>query len=441
MVIAEQDGVPSLDILFDHMADAVYLLDPESSHILWCNRAAHADLGLAAQEVLNHSVLSLQKDVTGLPQWSDIAQVIRASDCYTFVGRHRHADGGEMPVEVNTTHFAWGGRNYFLSVARNISKRLTLDPQTSTRDERLRFALNQAMDGLWDWDVVSGAVYFSPQLKRMLGYGPDEMTPHVDTWTHNIHPDDRDQVMSLIDQHLRGRLMRFEAEYRLRNRNGHDVWVHDRGQICERDAQGQPTRMVGMVQNVTDRKLLELRLEKMASIDDLTQLPNRRAGMAVLAHQVELAQRGWLPLCVGVLDIDAFKAVNDQFGHAKGDAVLHQVATLLRQTLRPCDYVYRSGGEEFILLLPDVQPETAFAIAADIHAALESKDWEADLGMDALTVSIGLACFPLQTPAGKLLDLADLALYRAKEQGRNRTCGPHDIVQHAQAPDRQRELP
>lgn len=428
MAIAEQGGAPSLDILFEHMADAVYLLDPDTSHILWCNRAAYADLGLAAQEVLHHSVLSLQKDVTGLPQWSDIAEVIRSSACYTFIGRHRHKDGGEIPVEVNTMHFAWGGRGYFLSVARNISKRLTLDPQTSTRDERLRFALNQAMDGLWDWDVRSGAVYFSPQLKRMLGYGPDEMTPHVETWSHNIHPDDRDQVMSLIDQHLRGRLLRFEAEYRLRNRNGHDIWVHDRGQVCERDAQGQPTRMVGMVQNVTDRKLLELRLEKMASIDDLTQLPNRRAGMAYLSHQIELAHRGGQHLCVGVLDIDAFKAVNDQFGHAKGDAVLHQVATLLRQTLRACDYVFRSGGEEFVLLLPDVQPETAHAITADIHAALESKDWDADLGMDALTVSIGLACFPLQAPASKLLDLADLALYRAKELGRNRTCGMRDLV-------------
>lgn len=431
MTCALQEGLPSLGVLFGNMADAVYLLDPITSNILWCNPSAHAALGLEASEVLNHSVLSLQMDVTGLPQWADIARVIRGASCYTFLGRHRHKDGGEVPVEVNTTAFALNGREYFLSVARDISRRMNLEGAASTQDERLRFALNLAMDGLWDWNMRTDEVYFSPQLKRMLGYGPDEMTPHVDTWKRNIHPDDRDQVMSLIEQHLRGRLMRFEAEYRLRNRNGHDIWVHDRGQVCERDAQGNPTRVVGMVQNVTDRKLLELRLERMASIDDLTQLPNRRAGMAVLSHQVELAQRGGLHLCVGVLDIDAFKAVNDQFGHAKGDAVLHQVATLLRQTLRPCDYVYRSGGEEFILLLPDVQPETAYAIAADIHAALECKDWEADLEMGALTVSIGLACFPLQTPASKLLDLADLALYRAKEEGRNRTCGPLEPTQAA----------
>ncbi|OZB67277.1 MAG: diguanylate cyclase, partial [Thiomonas sp. 14-64-326] len=277
------------------------------------------------------------------------------------------------------------GRDYFLSVARNISKRLSLDEASSTRDERLSFALEQAMDGLWDWNLLTDAVYFSPQLKRMLGYGPDEMTPHVETWKHNVHPDDRDQVMSLIDQHLRGRLMRFEAEYRLRNRNGHDIWVHDRGQVCERDAQGRPTRMVGMVQNIT--------------------------------------------LSVGVLDIDAFKSVNDRFGHAVGDEVLHQVARLLRQTLRPGDLVYRSGGEEFVLILPAAGRETADAIAADIHAAFAAKDWEGDLSVPGVTVSIGLASYPQDQPQlHKLLDQADLALYRAKESGRNRTCRAGDLL-------------
>jgi PAS domain S-box/diguanylate cyclase (GGDEF) domain len=285
------------------------------------------------------------------------------------------------------------------------------------------------MDGLWDWSLLTDAVYFSPQLKRMLGYGPDEMTPHVETWKHNVHPDDRDQVMSLIDQHLRGRLMRFEAEYRLRNRNGHDIWVHDRGQVFERDAQGRPTRMVGMVQNITDRKLLELRLEKMASIDDLTQIPNRRSGMAALAQQIALSERSGGALSVGVLDIDTFKSVNDRFGHAVGDEVLYQVAVLLRQTLRPSDLVYRSGGEEFVLVLPAAGRETADAIAADIHAAFEAKDWEGDLGVPDVTVSIGLASYPQDQPLlHKLLDQADLALYRAKENGRNRTCRAGDLL-------------
>ena len=106
--------------LFEHLADAVYLIDPEDSRIVWGNRAAWAMLGLSPEQVINHSVLSLQMDVTGLPQWQDIAQAIRASECYTFVGRHRHAAGHEVPVEVNTTNVMVGAQAFFLSVARDV---------------------------------------------------------------------------------------------------------------------------------------------------------------------------------------------------------------------------------------------------------------------------------------------------------------------------------
>ena len=117
-------GAAQLHLLFDQMADAVYLLDPDTSNIVWGNRKAWESLGLSAEEVLNHSVLSLQKDVHGMPQWSEIAAAIRATDCYRFNGRHRHNDGHEVVVEVNTTHFSMDGRPYFLSVARDITNRV-----------------------------------------------------------------------------------------------------------------------------------------------------------------------------------------------------------------------------------------------------------------------------------------------------------------------------
>ncbi|MCB1997174.1 MAG: PAS domain S-box protein [Burkholderiaceae bacterium] len=245
---------PAALALFEHMADAVYLLDPETSRVLWGNRAAWESLGLSADEVLNHSVLSLQMDVTGAPQWSEIAAVIRSVPCFTFVGRHRHAAGHEVAVEVNTTRFFDQGREYFLSVARDVSRRVALEAELKTREGQLWFALNEAMDGLWDWDIPSGRVYFSPQLKRMLGYGPDELTPELDSWANNIHPEDSAQVHRVLEQHLVGRRARYEAEYRLRNRNGQYLWVLDRGRVCERDAQGQPTRVVGMVQDVTQER-------------------------------------------------------------------------------------------------------------------------------------------------------------------------------------------
>jgi PAS domain S-box-containing protein len=157
------------------MADAVYLLDPATSTVLWANRAAWAVLGLTREEVLDHSVLSLQKDVRGLPQWTEIAAAIRQQPPYVFVGRHRHRDGHEVPVEVVTTTFMLDGREYFLSVARDITRRLQLEAELQRREPALWFALNEAADGLWDWTLADNSLFFSPQLQRMLGYGPDEM--------------------------------------------------------------------------------------------------------------------------------------------------------------------------------------------------------------------------------------------------------------------------
>ncbi len=254
--------IPTLAALFEHLPDAVYLLDPETSHILWGNRLAWESLGLSSGEVLNHSVLSLQKDVTGLPQWSDIAAVIRGTPCFTFVGRHRHAQGHEVPVEVNTRCFVDGGREYFLSVARDITRRVALEVELKQRESQLWFALNEALDGLWDWDVLTGEVFFSPQLKRMLGYGPDEIAPHLDSWSANIHPEDSARVQLALSDHLQGKRQRYEASYRLRNRNGNYLWVLDRGRICERDAKGAATRVVGMVQDITEQHVAQAALQR-----------------------------------------------------------------------------------------------------------------------------------------------------------------------------------
>ena len=270
--------------LLEHLPDAVYLVDPQTSTILWGNRMAWASLGLTPEQVLDHSVLSLQMDVTGQPQWDDIAAAIRATDCFTFVGRHRHAAGHEVEVEVNTTRFTDEGREYFLSVARDITRRQAVHRDLERREKQLTFALNDASDGLWDWDVRTGEVFFSPQLKRMLGYGPDEMPPVLETWTRNLHPDDAPRVMASLGEHLAGQRMRYEQEFRLRNRDGAYLWVHDRGRVCERDASGAPTRVVGMVHDITQRKQTEAELQRHR--DNLEALVEERTVALSIAKEL-----------------------------------------------------------------------------------------------------------------------------------------------------------
>lgn len=409
--------------LWQSLDDAVYLLDPDSSTVVWCNRSAYEVLGLTQDAVLNQSVLSLQKDVTGLPQWQDIAHAIRAVPCFTFVGRHRHACGGEVSVEVNTTQVSLSGKPYFLSVARNINERLNLC-QTDGAEHQLAFVMNEALDGLWDWCLTDDRVTFSHSLKRMLGYGPTEMKPTLATWKDNIHPEDLQRVMQLMQVHLQGSAQRFEAEYRLRNRNGDYLWVHDRGKVCERDAQGRPQRAVGMVQNVTERKLLELSLANFAHVDALTLLPNRRAGDAECARRFELALTDpTAAFTLAVADIDYFKRINDEHGHQQGDEVLKAVAKVLMLSLSDTDYVFRWGGEEFVLLLAGDDLQAAEALCDRIHQRLLALDWFSRYGVAPVTMSIGLVKMNAQQQFSLegLIKRADQAMYAAKLMGRNRT--------------------
>lgn len=413
--------LPAAEALFDEMADAVYLLDPTTSNVLWANRAAWAVLGLTRKEVLGHSVLSLQKDVLGMPQWAEIAAVIRAQSPYVFVGRHRHGSGHEVPVEVVTTSFEMDGREYFLSIARDITRRVALDADLRTRQPALWFALNEAADGLWEWDLVHDTLYFSPQLKRMLGYGPEEMAPVIDTWTDNLHPDDAARVRRILQEHLAGQRVRFVAEYRLRNRNGHYIWVRDQGSVSERDARGAPVRVVGMVQDVTEQKMLQFELEALAANDVLTGLPNRRRGEEYLESQLELCRRTGIALGVCFVDLDFFKTINDEFGHLKGDEVLRATAQALASGLRRSDMAFRWGGEEFVIVCSGATVPEMLQVAAKAREALRMLPWAQTLQVPPVTASMGVAVFPEHGDTGAaLMAAADSALYRAKSAQRDR---------------------
>jgi len=409
-----------LNELFDRLPDSVYLIDPVTSNIVYCNRMGYESLALEADEVLNHSILTLQKDVSGMPAWEDIAEEIRRVEIFTFVGRHLRKNDGEIPVEVNTTTFHHDGKEYFLSVSRDITKRRLHDEALDDHEKKLWFVLNETNDGLWEWSLLTDEVYFSPQLKRMLGYGPDEMNPDVSTWSSNIHPDDSQRVMRAITDHIEGKRERYDAEYRLKNRNGHYLWVHDRGKISERNPQGEPLRMVGMVQNITERKNLELRLQEMASHDDLTGIMNRREGDFILEKQIDFSKRLGLELGICLFDLDHFKKINDKHGHLTGDQVLKKVAEIVTENIRKLDYFYRWGGEEFILILPDTSMENLKIISEKIRLAIESFPWKEKLGVKKVTASFGLSVYPHHGKNHQSLILnADAAMFQAKSSGRN----------------------
>lgn len=177
----------------------------------------------------------------------------------------------------------------------------------------------------------------------------------------------------------------------------------------------------GFQQDITERKHLEQRLKDLATIDDMTQLWNRRYFMQAAEEEFERAQRYGNGFSFLMVDADRFKAVNDEFGHAAGDAVLINLANVMKQSVRKVDVVGRLGGEEFAILLPNTPKAEAINLAERIRKSVE--ETPADYAGQTLpiTISIGIACFDSQdSHLDQIIQRADKALYQAKNQGRNR---------------------
>ncbi|MED5620368.1 GGDEF domain-containing protein [Ideonella sp. BN130291] len=162
------------------------------------------------------------------------------------------------------------------------------------------------------------------------------------------------------------------------------------------------------------------RIEQLASHDELTGALNRRAVWALLEGHLTPPQAGAGRLCVALLDLDHFKQVNDRFGHPAGDAVLKRFSEVVRQALRDSDRLGRYGGEEFLVLLPRVDPEQALRVVDRLRAAVEATDWSDIAAGLQVTVSAGVAAWQTDDSVALLVSRADEALYRAKHAGRNR---------------------
>ncbi len=222
-------------------------------------------------------------------------------------------------------------------------------------EERYALAVRGANDGIWDWDIKFDQVYFSPRWKSMLGYPEDRISNSLDEWFKRVHPEDLDHLKVALYSHIDGTTAQLENEHRVRHLDGNYRWMLCRG-LAVRDDNKVATRVAGSQTDITDRKYAEEKLLRDAFYDLLTGLPNRALFMDHLGLAVERAKRRKDYLfAVLFMDLDRFKDVNDSMGHSVGDELLISVAHKLENRLRTTDTVARFGGDEFVILLDDIQ--------------------------------------------------------------------------------------
>jgi diguanylate cyclase (GGDEF)-like protein/PAS domain S-box-containing protein len=286
-------------------------------------------------------------------------------------------------------------------------------------EERYALAAEGAQDGLWDWDVAGDRLYLSSRWMQMLGYKSAGDGYRIDSWFDLVHPDDLAGLKLALKTTGPNRRQRIEYEYRILDSHGTYRWMLCRGVVVADDI-GHPVRMAGSQTDITERKLTEMRLRHDASHDMLTGLPNRQLFNNRLSRLVENALReNKFNYAVLFIDLDGFKQINDNLGHALGDQFLRETARRLITCVRPGDMLARIGGDEFVILLDNLQRRDDAAVAAERILSKLREPFTLLNRQVAVSASIGIAAGKPEWPADQLIHNADVAMYAAKTAGKS----------------------
>jgi diguanylate cyclase (GGDEF)-like protein/PAS domain S-box-containing protein len=284
-------------------------------------------------------------------------------------------------------------------------------------EERYALAVRGANDGLWDWNLATNEVHWSPRWKAMLGHDVSEIGVSPDEWFNRVHPEDIGRVRQTLTTHLGDGSDHYENEHRVLHRSGVFRWVLCRG-AAVRNSAGAATRLAGSFSDVTDAKLA----------DPLTGLPNRLLFLDLLERAIKRTERRKNSMfALLVLGLDRFTVVNDSLGPLTGDRLLVAVARRLQSSLRTTDVVThedaaftlaRLGGDEFNVLLDEITDASdAIRVAERLRSALQEPfEVEGQQVFTSATVGIAVSTTGYERPDEVLRD-AGVALHRAKSDG------------------------
>ena len=345
-------------------------------------------------------------------------------------------DGQRYWVQIAPLRAGDGAVEGGMVFAQNVTALKAAERELMEAEERFRTAFDQAPIGMGLIALDGRYLRVNEALCQITGYDAEHLLQTtVDAITH---PDDVATDVAGRADLVSGRISTFRTEKRYRHGAGREVWVSVHATLV-RDADGDPSHILGQIQDITDRRGFEDRLQHLVDHDSLTGLFNRRRFEQELERHVTHTARYGAAGALLVLDLDDFKAVNDTLGHHAGDELIIAVAGLLRTQLRDSDVIARLGGDEFAILLPAGTVDEAAAVAAKlVRAVREEVTVPGARRSRRITTSVGVAPFASAEATGEeVLVSADLAMYEAKEAGRDRhvVYAPdrHDTAPHAGA--------
>lgn len=389
--------------------------------IIWLNSRAEQLFGYTHAELEGRPVETLVPETlramhefkragyAGRPHYRDVGAPLE------LYGRRK--DGSTFPAEIGLSPQETDDGVRIIGTVRDISERRRALQALRDSEQRWQFALEGARDGVWDWNLVTNEVFFSRQWKQMLGYEEQDIPGTLAEWDRRVHPEDKARTYADIDRHLKGETSHYQNEHRILCKDGTYKWILDRGMVVSRDAGGKPTRMIGTHTDISERKQAEETIRALSLADDLTGLRNRRGFFLLAEPQLHLARRLGRPVVLYFGDLDGFKRINDQFGHAVGDRALADIAAILRDTFRETDVIARLGGDEFVVLALESASGDSAALLLRLEEHLEQYNRRGGQPF-RLAISVGVAhSAPESTESlDELVRRADADMYRVKQR-------------------------
>lgn len=411
--------------LFEHAADPIWLIDPASGSFVDFNTAAHVSMGYTRQEFSQLAIT----DIAALEASDDVAMLIRKvrdEGAATFETVHRTRHGECRNILVSAVNFDLHGKQLIQAILRDITQR-------KRAEEELQLAAivyESSSEAMMVTDRSNLIIAVNPAFEELTGYTADEvMGRDPKMLSSGLH----DKAFYQAMWHDINTIGFWQGELQDKRKNG-EIYTKLLTINTIKNSRGQVDRHVAVFYDITRRKETEELIWKQANFDTLTNLPNRRLLRDRLEHLMASSKRSHLNCALMFLDLDNFKSLNDKHGHEAGDLLLMEVARRISHCVREADTVGRFGGDEFMVLLGELdESRTASAaeagsIAEKIRAALaepyfieirHAGEMETTIEHHC-TTSIGIAVFiNHENSPEDIVKRADMAMYEAKHAGRN----------------------
>jgi len=432
-----------LRAVIDHTVDGILTLD-EHGQILSANPAACHAFGYAEKDILGQPISTLLPLFAQAAASHDTVQdTLRAQQIDLEGPRHRlsgrHQSQRLFPLELAFSTMETDGQLRYVGILRDLSDQQAAEAsfhaarrQLNEVDEMRRVIVHNAPYGIFVLSRQGSLQSVNPAGEALLGCRSIDLLgkAHFDQFLWDEEVSDRARMLALrlnrpverldVLQHLAKESPGLPSEWTLIRKDGRHLTVELTVTLL-RDDGGTMTGYLAMAYDVTSRRDAERQLQHLALHDALTGLPNRNMVQEQLKSALMLAERDHNSLALMFIDLDRFKKINDTLGHHIGDSVLIEVARRIRAEMRTSDIVARLGGDEFVVLLPRVAlPEDGVVVAEKV-LGLFAEPLRVGPHELRVTPSIGLVIFPTHgTDAVTLMRQADLAMYQAKNRGRNR---------------------